>query len=46
MADDSIARLHAAIRDVPNFPKHGIVFKDITPILVDGQLFRESIDIF
>ena len=46
MAVDSIARLHAGIRDVPNFPKHGIVFKDITPILVDAQLFRESIDIF
>ena len=28
------------------FPKHGIIFKDITPILVDAQLFRESIDVF
>lgn len=46
MAVDSLARLQAGIRDVPNFPKHGIVFKDITPILVDAQLFRESIDVF
>lgn len=46
MVADSIERLHAGIRDVPNFPKHGIVFKDITPILVDANLFRESIDIF
>jgi adenine phosphoribosyltransferase len=46
MAVDSLARLHAGIRDVPNFPKHGIVFKDITPILVDAQLFRESIEVF
>ena len=46
MVADSIGRLHAGIRDVPNFPKHGIVFKDITPILVDANLFRESIDVF
>lgn len=43
---DPVAKLRAAVRDVPNFPKHGIVFKDITPILVDAQLFRASIDVF
>src|SRR5512132_4204790 len=46
MVADSIDRLRAGVRDVPNFPRHGIVFKDITPILVDPQLFRESIDVF
>src|SRR5438270_5940976 len=46
MADDVIARLRSAIRDVPDFPKKGIVFKDITPILNDGPLFRCSIDVF
>lgn len=46
MVADSIDRLRAAVRDVPNFPKHGIVFKDITPILVDAQLFRDSIECF
>jgi adenine phosphoribosyltransferase len=46
MANDVIARLRTAIRDVPDFPKKGIVFKDITPILNDGALFRSSIDIF
>lgn len=35
--------LRAAIRDVVDFPKPGIVFKDITPILADGKLFRESV---
>ena len=35
--------LRDAIRDVVDFPKEGIVFKDITPILADGGLFRESI---
>ena len=32
-------RLDAAIRNVPDFPKPGIVFKDITPILADAELF-------
>jgi len=31
---------------VPDFPKKGIVFKDITPILSDPSLFRLSIDLF
>lgn len=39
------AALHAAIRDVVDFPKPGILFKDITPILADGKLFRQSIDL-
>src|SRR6266481_1356860 len=39
-------RLRAGVRDVPDFPKKGIVFKDITPILSDPALFRASIDLF
>lgn len=35
--------LRAAIRDVVDFPKPGIVFKDITPVLADPALLRESI---
>ncbi len=38
--------LRDAVRDVPDFPKPGIVFKDITPILGDGGLFRLAIDRF
>jgi adenine phosphoribosyltransferase len=38
--------LHAAIRDVPDFPKPGIIFKDISPVLLDPKLFRLSIDCF
>lgn len=41
-----IERLREAIRDVHGFPKAGIVFKDITPILGDGELFRGAIDLF
>jgi adenine phosphoribosyltransferase len=37
--------LTAAIRDIPDFPKPGIMFKDISPILQDGALFAEVIDI-
>lgn len=44
MTEASIARLNDAIRDVVDFPKPGIVFKDITPILGCGELFRLSID--
>ncbi|MDE0836786.1 MAG: adenine phosphoribosyltransferase [Akkermansiaceae bacterium] len=40
-----VERLREAIRDVHDFPKEGIVFKDITPILADGELFRGSIDL-
>jgi adenine phosphoribosyltransferase len=43
---DASARLRAAIRDVPDFPKPGIIFKDITPILADGELFRLAVDTF
>ena len=37
------SRIRAAIRDVPDFPKPGILFKDITPILNDPALFAEVI---
>jgi adenine phosphoribosyltransferase len=46
MPSTAIEKLRAAIRDVPDFPKKGIVFKDITPILNDPVLFRASIDLF
>lgn len=39
-------RLRAAIRDIPDFPKKGIIFKDITPVLQDGKLFRAVVDHF
>jgi adenine phosphoribosyltransferase len=36
--------LRSKIRDVPDFPKPGIVFKDITPALADPRVFREVVD--
>jgi len=36
-------RTRTAIRDVPDFPKPGILFRDITPLLADASLLREVI---
>jgi adenine phosphoribosyltransferase len=36
--------LSKKIRTIPNFPKQGIMFKDITTLLQDGHAFREAID--
>ncbi len=45
MNEDSITRrLRAAIRDIPDFPKPGIQFKDITPVLLDPALFHATLD--
>jgi len=46
VASEIVEKLRAAVRDVQDFPKKGIVFKDITPVLNDPILFRESIDLF
>lgn len=42
---DDIAKIRGAIRDIPDFPKPGIVFKDITPLLSNGTLFGKTIDL-
>src|SRR2546428_12015898 len=39
---EAIAR---RIRDVPDFPKPGIVFKDITPLLLDASAFRRAVEL-
>ena len=39
-------RVRATVRDVIDFPQPGIVFKDFTPVLADGALFREVVDYF
>ena len=42
MALTQVDRVRAAVRDVPGFPKPGIIFKDITPLLADARRFREA----
>src|SRR5271165_5734840 len=39
------AEIEAAIRTIPDFPKPGIQFKDITPVLADARLLAGSIDL-
>lgn len=39
------AAIRAAIRDIPDYPRAGITFKDITPLLGDGGLYRASCDL-
>jgi adenine phosphoribosyltransferase len=42
---ESLDRIRALIRDVPDFPQKGIVFKDITPLLADEAGFSMAIDL-
>ena len=43
--DERLARIGKCIRDVPDFPKPGILFKDVTPLLGDGPAFRTVTDL-
>ena len=45
MNDATIARVKDLIRDIPDFPQPGIVFKDITPLLADDAAFSSVIDL-
>jgi len=42
----SLAHVKSKIRDIPDFPKPGIIFKDITPLLGDVEAFQTVIDSF
>ncbi len=42
---DSQARLAQYIRNVPDFPKPGVQFKDITPVLADAEMLRLAVDL-
>ncbi len=41
----SLDDLKRAIREVPNFPKPGIGFKDVTPVLLDAALFGRAVEL-
>jgi len=41
---DLAARVANTVRDIPDFPQPGILFKDITPVLQDPALFNDVID--
>jgi adenine phosphoribosyltransferase len=45
VGSDEVARAAAAlVHDVPDYPQPGVVFKDITPVLADGTVFRAVVD--
>jgi len=44
MSTSTIEQLTQKIRDIPDFPRKGIVFKDITPLLNDPRAFKMAID--
>ncbi|KAF8084210.1 hypothetical protein N665_0729s0022 [Sinapis alba] len=44
--DPRLEAISGAIRVVPNFPKKGIMFQDITTLLLDHKAFKHTIDIF
>ena len=44
MIPADLSRLRSAIRDVPDFPQPGVVFKDITPVLSDSELLKLAVD--
>ena len=43
--EKDLEEIRRAIRDIPNFPKPGIIFKDITPLLSNGPLFTRTVDL-
>jgi adenine phosphoribosyltransferase len=45
MSSPTAREIEAAIRNIPDFPKPGIQFKDITPVLADARLFAGAIDL-
>jgi adenine phosphoribosyltransferase len=45
MSDAQKQRLRSLIQDVPDFPKPGILFRDITPLLADPSAFKDAISL-
>jgi adenine phosphoribosyltransferase len=43
--DPRLAMLRARVRDVPDFPKPGILFRDLTPLMGDGVAMRQVVDL-
>lgn len=43
MSEERVEYLRSRVRDIENFPKEGVRFKDITPLLADVEAFRTSI---
>lgn len=46
VSPEQLALLDSAIRDIPDFPKPGIIFKDITTLISNPLAFKTAIDLF
>jgi adenine phosphoribosyltransferase len=44
MSNDVVERVRATLRAIPDHPKPGIIFQDITPVLHDGRLFADAVE--
>ena len=44
MADDLAGVVRRTLRPIPDYPKPGILFQDITPVLRDGALFHSVVE--
>ncbi|XP_020570766.1 adenine phosphoribosyltransferase 1-like isoform X2 [Phalaenopsis equestris] len=44
--DTRIKRIASSIRIIPNFPKDGVMFQDITTLLLDPKAFRDTVELF
>ncbi len=44
MAENGLSRFYDSIRAVPDFPTAGILFRDITPLWLNADLFRQAVD--
>lgn len=44
MPSETLSRLYDAIRDVPDFPESGVVYKDISPLLLNPELLALTIE--
>jgi adenine phosphoribosyltransferase len=42
--DPRLALLRARVRDIPDFPKPGILFRDLTPLMGDGVAFKQTVE--
>ena len=42
--DPRLALLRARVRDIPDFPKPGILFRDLTPLMGDGATFKLTVE--
>lgn len=43
-SSDALVRAESLIRTIPDYPEPGVLFRDITPLLVDAEALRASID--